>query len=288
MDDDSQLSPLRQTEPENPPKEINPGIETKTINPNQETENMEVHAHELHKAPGHGWKHYLFEFFMLFLAVFCGFLAENWREHVVDQEREKQYVKSFYQDLTEDEKDQQRTINNLDHEVKNADSLFVLLNNMNTTQPANQVYMLLRGMTRSGSVLVRVNDRTIVQLRNAGGMRLIRNKNVSDSMVVYYKEIGYLQFLFDESVSIRRSLREKIEPLLNAADFAKIVDSTNAIINPTDVLHLRSADQNTINSCLLEVNNIRGLSIGTKQRIQALRERAGRIKKYIKEEYKLE
>ncbi|HMG69293.1 MAG TPA: hypothetical protein VK588_16460 [Chitinophagaceae bacterium] len=40
---------------------------------------------------------------------------------------------------------------------------------MNTTQPANQVYMLLRGMTRSGNVLVRVNDRTIVQLRNAGG-----------------------------------------------------------------------------------------------------------------------
>ncbi|HMG67657.1 MAG TPA: hypothetical protein VK588_08225, partial [Chitinophagaceae bacterium] len=111
---------------------------------------------------------------------------------------------------------------------------------------------------------------------------------VSDSMVVYYKKIGYLQFLFDESVSIRRSLREKFEPLLNAADFAKIVDSTNAIINPTDVLHLRSADQNTINSCLLEVNNIRGLSIGTKQRIKALRERAGRIKKYIKEEYKLE
>ncbi|HMG69294.1 MAG TPA: hypothetical protein VK588_16465 [Chitinophagaceae bacterium] len=95
MDDDSQLSPLRQTEPENPPKEINPGIETETINPNQETENMEVHAHELHKVPGHGWKHYFFEFFMLFLAVFCGFLAENWREHIVDQEREKQYVKSF-------------------------------------------------------------------------------------------------------------------------------------------------------------------------------------------------
>ncbi|HEY4874217.1 MAG TPA: hypothetical protein VIH86_01465 [Puia sp.] len=30
---------------------------------------MEVHSQELHKAPGHGWKHYLFEFFMLFLAV---------------------------------------------------------------------------------------------------------------------------------------------------------------------------------------------------------------------------
>ena len=220
--------------------------------------------------------------------MFCGFLAENWREHIVAQELEKQYVKSFYEDLTQDENDQQRTINNLDHAVKIADSLFVLLAKLKTTQAANVVYMQLREMTRSGNMLLRVNDRTIVQLRNAGGMRLIRNKGVSDSMVVYYSEIGDLQFLFDESVTIGRSLRQKYEPLLNAADFAKIVDSTNSIINPTDELHLRSADPNTINSCLLEINNIRGLSIGTKKRIQALKDRAARIKKYIEKEYPLE
>jgi len=246
---------------------------------------METHAQELHNAPGHGWKHYLFEFFMLFLAVFCGFLAENWREHIVDQEREQQYIKSFYEDLTADENDQQRTINNLDHEVKIADSLFALLNNINITQPANQVYMQLRGITRSGASLLHVNDRTIVQLRNSGGMRLIRDKNVSDSMTVYYKEIGNLQFLFDESVNIRRSLREKYEPLLNANDFAKIVDSTNTIINPKDILHLRSADPNILNSCLLEINNIRGLSIGTKKRIQILKDQVERIKKYLEKEY---
>jgi hypothetical protein len=249
---------------------------------------METHSQELHKAPGQGWKHYLFEFFMLFLAVFCGFLAENFREQIVDREREKQYVRSFYEDLSADENDLQRTINNLEHEVKIADSLFILLNNVYTTQPANQVYMYLRGMTRSGIVLVHVNDRTIVQLRNAGGMRLIRNKNVSDSIVEYYKEIDFLQFLFDESVSIRRSLREKFEPLLNAADFAKIVDNTNTIIDPADILHLRSADANTINSCLLKINNIRGLSIGTGKRIQALKDKAARIKKFINKEYQLE
>ena len=48
---------------------------------------METHAHDLHKAPGHGWKHYLFEFVMLFLAVFCGFLAENIREHRMEDEK---------------------------------------------------------------------------------------------------------------------------------------------------------------------------------------------------------
>src|SRR5258708_36071994 len=58
----------------------------------QATENMETHAHQLHKVPGQGWKHYLFEFLMLFLAVFAGFLAENWRESVVEHRNEKQYI----------------------------------------------------------------------------------------------------------------------------------------------------------------------------------------------------
>jgi len=82
---------------------------------------METHAHDLHKAPGHGWKHYFFEFLMLFLAVFCGFLAENLRENLVNQNMERQYVKSFYEDLTADENDLQRIINNLDNQVGIAD-----------------------------------------------------------------------------------------------------------------------------------------------------------------------
>src|SRR5215213_11711783 len=40
--------------------------------------NMEVHHHS--HTERKRWQHYLFEFFMLFLAVFAGFLAENWRK----------------------------------------------------------------------------------------------------------------------------------------------------------------------------------------------------------------
>jgi hypothetical protein len=56
---------------------------------------METHSQELHKAPGHGWKHYLFEFFMLFLAVTLGFLVENLREHYVEHGRAKQFLQSM-------------------------------------------------------------------------------------------------------------------------------------------------------------------------------------------------
>ena len=61
---------------------------------------MKVHAHSntLRKK----WTHYLFEFFMLFLAVFCGFLAESLRESQVLKHTAGKYVESFYEDLKTD------------------------------------------------------------------------------------------------------------------------------------------------------------------------------------------
>ena len=46
---------------------------------------MEVHAHT--HTPRKKWTHYFWEFLMLFLAVFCGFLAENQREDMVEHQR---------------------------------------------------------------------------------------------------------------------------------------------------------------------------------------------------------
>src|SRR6476469_8258091 len=61
---------------------------------------MEVHAHT-HTARKR-WTHYLWEFLMLFLAVFCGFLAENQREHMVEHQKEKQYIKLLNEDVESD------------------------------------------------------------------------------------------------------------------------------------------------------------------------------------------
>jgi len=62
---------------------------------------MEVHHHA-----GHGkksWKELLFEFFMLFLAVTLGFLAENQREHMVERERAHQFLQSMLVDVRTNE-----------------------------------------------------------------------------------------------------------------------------------------------------------------------------------------
>ncbi len=50
-------------------------IEAQLSDIESQTETMEVHHHG-HVHEKKKWKEYLFQFFMLFLAVFCGFLAE--------------------------------------------------------------------------------------------------------------------------------------------------------------------------------------------------------------------
>ncbi len=61
---------------------------------------MEVHSHT--HTPRKKWTHYIWEFFMLFLAVTLGFFVENQREHIVERKKEKEYVSSIIQDLRSD------------------------------------------------------------------------------------------------------------------------------------------------------------------------------------------
>jgi hypothetical protein len=58
----------------------------------------------IHILKGKKWTHYLWEFLMLFLAVFCGFLAEYQLEHKIEKDRELQYIRSLYEDLKENDK----------------------------------------------------------------------------------------------------------------------------------------------------------------------------------------
>src|SRR6476660_3728816 len=85
-----------------PSDEFTSAENEETLKPNQETENMEVHKHPLHVTHKKKWGEYLLEFFMLFLAVFLGFIAENIRENSVERHREKEFAQLLLLDLKAD------------------------------------------------------------------------------------------------------------------------------------------------------------------------------------------
>jgi len=142
---------------------------------------MEVHAHT-HTARKK-WTHYFWEFLMLFLAVFCGFLAENQREHMVEHQREKQYMSTLLEDLKADIPLIDSTI--IDWEIINK-SIDTVTNEI--TFPLSnidfpKIYRHLNAALNIWSF--RYNDRTITQLKNSGGFRLIRNKAVANKIIAY-------------------------------------------------------------------------------------------------------
>ncbi len=151
--------------------------------PKQETENMEIHADHLHHAPGKKAWHYLFEFIMLFLAVFAGFVAENWREKLQEHQREKEFIHSIVEDIKSDTMQSNKTIQQLRTINKGIDSVLIALSSSDISSNSNNAYKL---WTESLGLEVFVsNDRTIQQLKNSGELRLIRNKAVSDSIMYY-------------------------------------------------------------------------------------------------------
>src|SRR6478752_5479644 len=158
---------------------------------------MEVHAHT-HTARKK-WTHYFWEFFMLFLAVFCGFLAENEREHYVEHQLEKQYIRSLISDLSKDTTKIQ-TITLMGKEaMKGLDSLVHAFDTLsvNDNDQLKKLYSLFLTWGTT-SFTVTFTDRTISQLKSADGMRLIRNQKVSDKVTTYYEAAN----LCKEQVSV--------------------------------------------------------------------------------------
>ena len=244
---------------------------------------MEVHQHT--HTPRKKWTHYFWEFLMLFLAVFCGFLAEYQLEHKIEKDREKQYIRSFAEDLAADTADFNSRIRICERTIMIADSLILLLGYPQKNEMAGDIYYYFRFIHRSNPFTV--NDRTIIQLRNAGGMRLVSNKEVSDSMINYYKAADILKYLEEEQIEMKKSIRAQFSKLLYAEDLAKVVDDNNRLIRTTETLKLKPVDEESVNTLKITLELIRGINQGIKMRLIQLKGKAIAIRKFINEEYHL-
>lgn len=126
-------------------------------------------------------------FLMLFLAVFCGFLAENLREHFVEHQREKQYMITLLEYLEIDTATMSKLRSTLREVILRKDSIKTYLKppiiKKITPSYIKESYAILtlRGFSYNG--------RTVDQPRSAGNYRLKRNKNVTDSLIQYDKRM---------------------------------------------------------------------------------------------------
>src|SRR5512141_629758 len=141
---------------------------------------MEVHAHT-HTARKK-WTHYLWEFLMLFLAVFCGFLAEYQLEHKIEKDREKQFIVSMVKEIQADTGQLHGHVFQDSVRKYNFDTLTRILYTGNIkTIDTRHAYNLYRKYIHLVAEM-NFSNNTLTQLKNGGNMRLIRNRNVVDSL----------------------------------------------------------------------------------------------------------
>ncbi|MBL0232038.1 MAG: hypothetical protein IPQ08_00065 [Chitinophagaceae bacterium] len=238
---------------------------------------MEVHAHS-HTARKK-WTHYLWEFLMLFLAVFCGFLAENMREHQVEKERGRQYVLSFCEDLRTDTAQFRLLIaelNDKSQALKTAiPCIDSFVNGSGSGYCLDDVVVHTLGFTD-----FIYTDRTIQQLKYAGGLRLIQDKSIVDTIIKY-------------DAMVRQEMIHQ-EVLENQQQIAQ--NAHNAMLGYTQLLRLRynqrsignkltliTTDKSALNKYFNEISSFGMGCNGQLRWMISLKDQASRALEFLKQ-----
>ncbi|HZY37756.1 MAG TPA: hypothetical protein VFE53_13955 [Mucilaginibacter sp.] len=159
-------------------------IKSEIVNRKSEIE-MEVHHHpDLHHQPK-PWKEYLLEGLMIFIAVMMGFFAESIREHITDNDHEKQSIESLVKAAASDTVQLHDVISQATGSIKAINSLMGL-KNADLTQAGNkQKFYLFSLAGFSNDTYFRSNDGALQQLNSSGTLRLISNRGTVDSIFKY-------------------------------------------------------------------------------------------------------
>jgi len=163
--------------------------EPQTHNPQPETPDMELHHHS-HSRGKKNWKTYFWEFLMLFLAVFCGFLAEYKLEHVIEHQREKEFAKALYAELLDDSDVAANKLTSRLEKEKDMDYVSSFFKDSSLTDLPKKFYpAYTTTLYLINTYTFEPKDGMLSQLRNSGSLR-------------YFKSIVLQKLIGDISVNI--------------------------------------------------------------------------------------
>ena len=221
---------------------------------------------------------------MLFLAVFCGFLAENFREHQVESETEKPFIQTFVEDLKTDTAAIRQILIFRSQKTERMDSLLFLMSTGQIKGHESAIYFFGRTLVRS--IRFQSNDRTITQLKNSGSLRLIRNEQAADSMIAYQKLVEYIYFNQEDDRIERRAADPILSRMFDPFVLNKMI-TKDGIDRPTGNPSLRSYDPEIQQDLAYYVNQIRGSNMMIEGRLALLNDKAQNVISFLQKEYHL-
>jgi hypothetical protein len=244
---------------------------------------LEVH-HENIKVKEKHFKHYLFDFFMLFLAVTLGFLVENARDRITENRREKEYIQSVTEDLKQDVYQLDSITAKRYEKDKRMDSLLSILNSANLDAHGNDIYYYSRWLPRTYTFFA--NDRTVQQL-NSGNWRLIRNNKAADAILSYTRSVRWLAgFIEHREENLMLHLYPSLHTLFDNRVFESMIDQLD-IHRPLGNPKLLSTDKAAINEFCNQIHFAKNANLYYTINAEVVIKEAKKTLAVLKEEYHL-
>ncbi|HET9744784.1 MAG TPA: hypothetical protein VFP97_03665 [Chitinophagaceae bacterium] len=254
---------------------------------------MEVHHHAHTPDPGlhrgkKKWTHYFWEFLMLFLAVTLGFFVENQREHYIEHQREKQFIRSLYNDVRADTANIGRIINARTNKERLLDSFSYMMNSDDPMKFIKDIYVYAIYAGRTLPYRFVPNDGTIQQLKNSGAFRLIRKRVVVDSISKYDISVRSLlgQYAVEENqIEHYRTAASKI---FHAVFFNQMMDENAAVLRvPEQGLQLQPYANRELYEWNYRVYGLNGINKANRRDLRLLLRQAGNLLTVLQKEYNL-
>jgi len=211
---------------------------------------MEVHAHS-HSARKK-WTHYFWEFLMLFLAVFCGFLAENIREHKVEHNRAKEYARGLITDLGIDTLQLHQLIEQNKKVLTSMDSVSSIVHSGIVDNKVRGSFYLYSQLGCFSPTVVWSNA-SLIQLIQSGNLRYFRNIELVDKISTYYARQDYVRQLNNTDKERRDKtleIRNRVLKNYYFKGFSSILPSDTIKISESmvnNLLQLESSDIHLLN-----------------------------------------
>jgi len=255
---------------------------------------MEVH-HHAHTARKR-FTHYLWEFLMLFLAVFCGFLAENIREHQIEHARAKQYAASLVKDLENDVIAIRRQ-NKLNVRYNSiVDSTLQLSKGKLEGQAASKFAFYTRFCYWTAPIIW--SRATFDQIRNSGNLRYFQNYQLLKNLIEYDGILSRIRAEADahgiRGNKMLETINDILEPEINYQlskyyiyDLDTMSQATKGkffSMNHPSLENKRGQVTQMLNMAIVQQRNLRNNNAVTHRSSEAL---ALKLIEEVKEEYHL-
>jgi hypothetical protein len=135
---------------------------------------MEVHHHP--EVERKGFKEYLLEGLMIFLAVLMGFIAENIREGITENKRAAEFARSYYGDIKKDTLLLHRVMRFNAHKIAAIDSAINALDE--PKNPRTDTIEVYKGMIASYVFPFEPSGGNYEQIKASGAIRNFKQKLV--------------------------------------------------------------------------------------------------------------